>query len=283
MLYLILEKEAIKNYLISNRNVVTVTPEIVDPDYVYIRVVAKVFYNPNLTTRTEGELSDLVDAAIYDYNDMELNRFGAVFRKSKLQNYIEAADKSITGSEVSIYVQKRIILDLNTQRKYDVYYNMPIAKGNYKDRLYSFPEIQVADIEGIERNVLFEEQFDLLTGVKSVNVVEPGTGYTAAPTVTIIGDGVGATAKATVSAGRVINITVTNPGVGYTFAEIVLSDTSGSGAVFTPILDINYGTLRSFYYKDTGGESDNQLECWIYKLQHRLLNSFIFLYTRTCK
>ena len=247
-----IEKEAIKQHLVTNRNIVTVTPEIVDPDYVYIRVVAKVTYNPNLTTRTEGEISELVRAAIFDYNDIELNRFGGVFRKSKLQAYIEAADKSITGSEVMIYVQKRVVLDLNTARKYDIYYNMPIEKGTFKDRLYSFPEIIVTDSDGVERNVLFEEQFSLSTGIQSIGVVEAGSGYTVAPTVTIAGDGVGATAKATVSAGRIVSIQVTNPGTGYTVAEVTLSGGNGTGAVVTPTLQIDYGTLRSFYYKSTG-------------------------------
>jgi hypothetical protein len=246
------EKEDIKKSLTTNRNVVTVTPEIVDPEYVYARIIAKVNYDPNLTTKSEAELSDLVQAAIYDYSDQELNNFGAVFRKSKLQTYIEAADKSITGSEVTVYVQKRLVLDLNTSKRYDLYFNMPLAKGNYKDRLYSFPEIEINDSEGVARNVLFEEQFDLLTGIKSIGVVQPGSGYTSAPTVTITGDGVGATAKATVSAGRVVSIQVTNAGTGYTVAEVTLSGGGGTGAVVTPSLEINYGTLRTFYYKSTG-------------------------------
>ena len=246
------EKEAIKKHLTTNRNVVTVTPEIIDPDYAYIRVLARVTYNPDLTTRTEGEISELVRAAIFDYNDAELNQFGAVFRKSKLQAYIEAADKSITGSEVTVYIQKRVILDLNTARKYDINYNMPIKKGTYKERLYSFPELVVTDSEGVERNVLFEEEFNLLTGIQSIGVVEAGSGYTTAPTVTISGDGTGATAKATVSAGRVTNIEVTNSGTNYTVAEVSLSGGNGTGAVISPTLQIDYGVIRSFYYTSTG-------------------------------
>jgi hypothetical protein len=247
-----IEKEAIKKHLTTNRNVVTVTPEIVDPDYAYIRVVAKVTYNPDLTTKTEGELSELVKAAIFDYNDTELSQFGAVFRKSKLQAYIEAADKSITGSEVTIYVQKRVILDLNAARKYDILYNMPIKKGTYKERLYSFPELIVADAEGVERNILFEEEFNLLTGIQSIGVVEAGSNYTTAPTVTISGDGTGATARAKVSAGRITSIEVTNAGTGYTVAEVSLSGGNGSGAVISPTLQIDYGVIRTFYYTSTG-------------------------------
>jgi uncharacterized pyridoxamine 5'-phosphate oxidase family protein len=246
------EKEYIKKFLIKEKNVVTVTPEIVDPDYVYIRVVSKITYNPNLTTRSEKDIAQLVRAAILDYNQYELNDFTSVFRKSKIQNYIEAADKSITGIEVVIYVQKRVILDTISSKKYDINFNMPIEKGNYRNRLYSFPEIQVADINGITRNVLFEELFDSLTGINSINIVSSGSKYTYAPTVVISGDGVGASAIATISNGRVTKIQLTNKGSGYTRATIALSGGGGSGAVVQPLLEVDYSTLRSFYYKDTG-------------------------------
>jgi uncharacterized pyridoxamine 5'-phosphate oxidase family protein len=246
------EKEYIKKFLIKEKNVVTVTPEIVDPDYVYIRVVAKITYNSNLTTQSEQDISALVRAAILDYNQYELNDFTSVFRKSKLQNYIEAADKSITGSQVTIYVQKRVILDTISSKKYDINFNMPIEKGNFKNRLYSFPEVQIADLNGIIRNVLFEELFDSLTGINSINVLVGGASYISEPTVTITGDGVGATGIARISNGRLNSIQLTNKGTGYTRATVTLTGGGGAGAVVEPLLEVNYSTLRSFYYKDTG-------------------------------
>jgi hypothetical protein len=46
-----LEKENIKQNLIKNKNVVTVTPVIVDPDYIFVTVRGKVYYNPGLTSK----------------------------------------------------------------------------------------------------------------------------------------------------------------------------------------------------------------------------------------
>ena len=45
-----IEKERIKDQIIRKRAVLTVTPEIVNTDYVYLLVNAKVNYNPNLST-----------------------------------------------------------------------------------------------------------------------------------------------------------------------------------------------------------------------------------------
>jgi hypothetical protein len=150
------DKEFIKDSLIRNRNVVTVTPEIVDPDFAYMRIVAKVSYNPNLTTLQANEISQLVRASILDYNDRELNTFESTFRKSRLAQYIETAEKSIVGSDITVFVQKRVTLDLNNARKYDINFNMPLRKGNFSNRLFSFPEILLNDNNAIERNVLFE-------------------------------------------------------------------------------------------------------------------------------
>ncbi len=53
--------------------------------------------------------------------------------------------------------------------------------------------------------------------VAGVSITDPGSGYVAAPTVTITGGTTPATATATVEpvSGKIISITVTNPGNGY--------------------------------------------------------------------
>lgn len=64
-----------------------------------------------------------------------------------------------------------------------------------------------------------------------IQVTAPGTGYTAAPTVTFTGDGTGATALATLnSTGGVDAIVVTNPGTGYTTPPEVTVTGTGTGA-----------------------------------------------------
>lgn len=246
------DKEYIKKELIRNRNVVTVTPEIVDPEFTYIRVVGHVSYNPSLTTLSENQLRELVKAAIFDYNDSELTDFAATFRKSKLQAYIEAADKSITGSDITIYIQKRVILDTTTSKRYEINYNMPIKKGSFANRIYSYPEILTYDGNGIERNTLFEEVLDSLSGINSFEITNTGYGYESAPTVTITGDGSGATAIAKIANGKVSGIQIVTKGSDYTKATVSLSGGGGSGATAIALLENDYGTIRSYYYKTTG-------------------------------
>lgn len=69
--------------------------------------------------------------------------------------------------------------------------------------------------------------------VQSASVTAGGSGYASAPIVTITGDGTGATATATVSAGAVTAVTITARGSGYTTATIGFSGGGGSGATAT--------------------------------------------------
>jgi hypothetical protein len=67
-------------------------------------------------------------------------------------------------------------------------------------------------------------------------MVENGTGYGAA-TVSIVGDGTGATATATCSGGQVTKIEITNAGSGYTWTDVVITGNTGStGAVARAIM-----------------------------------------------
>jgi hypothetical protein len=246
------DKDYIKNQLIATRNILSIVPEIVDPDYTYVRIIGDVTYNSSLTTLQPNQLLALVEAAILDYNNNELKTFNSIFRKSKLQAYIEAADKSITGSDLTIFMQKRVYLATTAASGYTINYNMPIAKGNYLNRLYSFPQIYVNDSSNVEREIWFEEVLDSATGINSYNITNPGYGYTTAPTITIEGDGYGATSVATIIGGRIVNITSTNKGSDYTRATVTISGGNGSEATATAQLESNYGTIRTYYFNSDG-------------------------------
>ena len=64
-----------------------------------------------------------------------------------------------------------------------------------------------------------------------IDIINPGVDYeTGDINITIVGDGQGAEANATANAdGEIISIEVTDPGEGYTFAEITISNTFGVG------------------------------------------------------
>lgn len=74
-----------------------------------------------------------------------------------------------------------------------------------------------------------------------IDITNPGSGYTSAPTITLVGNGHSANASATVSGGAVTKVVIDNDsangtqgirmGQGYDFAHVAFSGGGGSGAV----------------------------------------------------
>lgn len=246
------EKEEIKNNLIKDRNVVTIIPEIVDPEYVFIQIRGKVYYDPTVTYRTSKEIQDIVKDAILKYTQADLNKFTSTFRKSKLQYYIENAETSITASDISIFLQRRIPISTNVSRNYTMRFNTPLRKGDFFEKLFSYPEVTVSDESGTSRRVFIEEVPDSYSGVDSIDVLNAGVNYFSTPVITIEGDGIGATAVAEVVRGRISKIKVTNRGTGYSAASVVIASSDGSQGQAKAILQARNGTLRTYYYKANG-------------------------------
>lgn len=246
-----LEKENIKNALITNRNVLTVIPEIVDPEYIFIQIGGNIYYNPSLTTKTDAVILNEVKTSIFTYAQNELYNFHSTFVLSKLQNYIENVEPSITASDVTIYLQNRVLLVPGTTQSYTINFNTPLRKGDQYQKLYTYPQITVPDAAKNPQKVFFEEVPESYTGVDSIAIVNAGYNYTN-PTITITGDGTGATATATVVNGRIKKVEVTNPGINYTIAYVNISDPTGVEASLTISLRSNYGTLRTYYYETNG-------------------------------
>lgn len=247
-----LEKENIKNTLIKSRNVVTVTPVIVDPNYIFITVTGKVYYNPSLTTKTANEILDNVKQAVYMYADDELNTYRSTFKKAKLQTYIQDSDPSITATDITVFLQSRQKLDTTQSKKYYYYFNTSIEKGTFTNKLFSYPQITVVDSSLTARNVFYEEVPDSFTGVDSIEVTNSGRNYTSA-NVVITGDGTGATASPTIVNGKIISIEVTNKGINYSRAIVTINGV-GVEAAATAFLQARNGTLRTYYYDDLGNK-----------------------------
>jgi len=247
-----LEKESIKNSLITNRNVLTVIPEIVDPSYTYIFVRGYVYYDPTLTQYTAAQIKSFVVASIEDYKTDYLGKFKSGFQKSVIQQYIQDSEKSITGSDIKVILQKRIPITLSQTKSYTVDYGIPIKKGDFNSSISSYPSLGIVDTNFVTRQIFFEEVPSISSGIDRIDIVNGGINYTTVPTVTITGDGTGATGIAKLYGGRIASIELTNKGSNYTRAIVTISGETGSGVVVDPILQSRVGTLRTYYLNENG-------------------------------
>jgi len=247
-----LEKENIKDTLISNRNVLTVSPEIVDPSYTFILIRGTIYYEPTATQNDAATVRNIVNASIEDYKTDYLGRFKSTFKKSVVQKYIEDSENSITGSDIKVIIQKRIPITLSQSKNYTVDFGIPIKKGDFTSSISSYPSLVIVDSNFVERQVYFEEVPSIASGIERVDIINGGINYTTIPTVTIIGDGTGAVGVAKILGGRVASIQLLNQGQNYTRASISISGDTGTGVVVQPILQSRVGTLRTYYYNTSG-------------------------------
>lgn len=103
------EKNQIMSIL-KKKNVLTITPVMVDPDYVYLSIDVLFKYNPNKTSKSAGELSAVIKNVITSFNDSELRRFDGVFRFSKFLRAIDLSDTSIVNSAARVFLYKEVLL-----------------------------------------------------------------------------------------------------------------------------------------------------------------------------
>ena len=129
------EKQLIRDQILKTRNVVSITPELVDPEYTYIKLEVYFKYDPNLTNKTAGELRQAVSDVIQRYNNTELKRFDGVFRHSKLSRLIDAADPSILNSTVRVYMQKRFVPEIGVSKKYTLNFSAPLYSSGSNEKV----------------------------------------------------------------------------------------------------------------------------------------------------
>lgn len=244
------EKQRIIDEIIKPKAIVTTTPEIRDPEYLYLVVENYVEYDSTKTSLSSDALKTSIKNAVISYNTTYLNKFASSFVLSKLQDAIDSIDtNAIKGSEVFLRLQKRFEPQIGISANYTIDFAAPLHRGTTTNKLQS-TEFSAYDILGVLRKVQIEETPESFTGISSISVLNPGTGYLTTPTVTITGDGTGATAEAIIVNGKIQSINVLNRGINYTRAVVTISGGSGNGATGLAILDGRQGTLRLVYFDD---------------------------------
>lgn len=104
----ILEKLAIEKSILGKKNLVTITPEIVDPDYIYLEMDTRSSYDPSNTNLSPDGLAQNIKTTIEFFEISNLNKFGRNFKSSKLSSIIDGSNKAITGTSIQLRLQKRI-------------------------------------------------------------------------------------------------------------------------------------------------------------------------------
>jgi len=249
------QKSIIEEEIIKPISVLTVQPRIIDVDYNYLVINSNILYDPKLTTLTSSQLQTQVLAAIQGFAADTLNTFNSTFQLSTLISTVQSVSSSFITNDGSITLQKRLVASLTSPTTYTLKYGTSLRKDIFGKSISITPTFQVIDVDNnnvVRDSVYLEETPSSTTFVESISVSNPGFGYTSTPTVTILGDGTGATARATVINGQVDSITMIDVGVNYTQAIVQITSTDGNGSLASAVAVLagNKGTLRTYYFEN---------------------------------
>lgn len=120
------QKEDMQNYL-AKYNLATITPSILDPNYLYIVQAIKVTYDISKLIESEEWLRGKVIDSVDRYYTDNVEIFNKSFSKSKMMTYVDNADISIIGSSCSIQLLREL----------DNYYSAPMSGIHFLNQVAS--------------------------------------------------------------------------------------------------------------------------------------------------
>jgi hypothetical protein len=121
------QKTTIKTNILKPKNVVSITPVLVDPEYTYIDLAVYFKYNPNLATVTASGLATSIRSTLIAYNNDTLKSFGGVYRDSNVLKKIDDTNIAILSNITRIKMTKKITPVLSTATKYTLKFNQALT------------------------------------------------------------------------------------------------------------------------------------------------------------
>jgi hypothetical protein len=122
------EKQNLINTIIKPKKILTVSTEIVDPEFIYLLISTVVKYDSDLTTLSADAIKELVISTIQTYNDSEINEFSRYFRYSKLSRLIDVTERSILNNSLSVRLRKETAVQLGVGIRYEISFSNSINR-----------------------------------------------------------------------------------------------------------------------------------------------------------
>ena len=112
------EQNRLLNEVLLPKSVITVTPEILDPEFLVITMEVFFKYDPSMTNLTEQQLENKVVDSINNFDENSLGKFDNVFRYSQFLQTVDETDSAVLNSFARVYLSKRFVPTLNVPTTY---------------------------------------------------------------------------------------------------------------------------------------------------------------------
>jgi hypothetical protein len=151
------QKTDILTTLLASRSVVSITPEIVDPEFLNIALEVTVYFNDRKTIRTASEIASIVTDTILAYDDSKLQRFDGVFRFSELSRLIDTSEKAIVSNITTVLMRRKVSPRYNVSAEYTLNMINPVYSAGVPEEavsstgfyIYGSEEIHYLEDDGL--------------------------------------------------------------------------------------------------------------------------------------
>ena len=158
---------------VSDYNLMSITPEVVDPDIIDLIMSITVKYDSRLTTLSSGAVAEKVVTTINDYRTQNLLKFGSIFRYSTLSTRIDNTDTSIISNLTTITAKKGIVPSTTANNTYTISFNNPIySESTTYEGAVSSSAFSYTDADGTTYGTCF---FDDVNGVMRIYYLSGST------------------------------------------------------------------------------------------------------------
>tara|TARA_B100000424_G_scaffold191803_1_gene149471 strand:+ start:6674 stop:8584 length:1911 start_codon:yes stop_codon:yes gene_type:complete len=115
------EKNTLVNDL-ARYKVASITPEVVDPETLYLILSTSFLVDTSKTTKTIDGIASEITETLQSYNNNTLLEFASPFRHSDVVAKIDNTDSSITSNITNITMAKYLTPSLNSSMSYNIYF-----------------------------------------------------------------------------------------------------------------------------------------------------------------
>ncbi len=120
------DRDVIARDIIRPRSVVSIQPEFVTPEDLYISLDVSVNYNKNTTSLTSSRIESEIRTVVQDYFTNNVNKLQKNFYYSKLLTAVVGTTQSIFSASIQVKMHKRIPIITGINNQYTVRYNVQL-------------------------------------------------------------------------------------------------------------------------------------------------------------
>lgn len=131
------EKAYISNSILKSKNVVSVTPVLVDPAYINLYLTCNVYFDRNKTTRSIDEIKTAVLNTIDSYTTANLKKYDGIFRMSKFSAAIDACDQGILSNITTFIAYHEVTPKFNLNSQYIFSFANPIYESGVAEDAFT--------------------------------------------------------------------------------------------------------------------------------------------------